>query len=131
LRISKRKFDGWVRLPQERAEKLSLEQIVNKIKFKLVTKMPVSKYKCGLKSGNFVRLKKDIVVKDHKRKPTGKIYPAGEIWKVVNGSKEKPIVVWFRQADGKFHTWDDDKSIFDWFELIEEEIFNVATDGIA
>ena len=37
-----------------------------KNKFKLITKMPVSKYKCGLKAGDFVRLKKNIVVRGKK-----------------------------------------------------------------
>jgi hypothetical protein len=93
---------------------------VTKRKFKLVTKMPVSKYKCGLKSGDFVRLKKDIAVKDHRGKPTGEVHRAGEIWKVIKGSKEKPVVLWMRQADGKLHTWDDDENFFKWFELVKK-----------
>jgi hypothetical protein len=94
---------------------------MSKNKLKLVTKMPVSKYKCGLKAGDFVRLKKDVVVRNHKNRPTGKIHHAGEIWDVVKGSKEKPIVVWLRQPDGKLHTWDDNNSIFDWFELVKQD----------
>jgi len=37
--------------------------------------------------------------------------------------------VWFRQPDGRRHTWDDDVSIFQTFELISEEIFDVVNDG--
>jgi hypothetical protein len=94
-----------------------------KNKFKLITKMPVSKYKCGLKAGDFVRLKKDIVVRGKKNRPTGKIHHADEIWNVVKGSKEKPIAVWLQQPDGKLYTWDDDDSIFDWFELVKQGAF--------
>ena len=89
-----------------------------KSKYKHVTDYPVTKYKCGLKAGDRVRLKRDIVVRDHKGKPTGKVYRKGEKWTVLSGAKEKPLVVWFRQADGERQTWDDDKSIFDTFEIV-------------
>ncbi len=88
-------------------------------KYKLVTKYPVKKYRCGLKAGDKIRLKKDILVRDHQGKPTGKIYPRGEIWTVLPGARERPVVVWFLQADGERHTWDDDKSIFEAFEIVE------------
>ena len=89
--------------------------------------MPVSKYKCGLESGNYVRLKKKLVVKDAKGKRVA-VHNADEMWKVVNGSKEKPLVVWLRQPDGRLHTWDDNNSIFHWFELIPGDVFDVVNE---
>jgi hypothetical protein len=77
----------------------------------------ISEYKCGLVAGQRVRLKKDII-KSCRGVPTGKIYPAGEEWIVLPGIKTDPVL-WFRQADGERHTWDDDKaSIDEWFERI-------------
>ena len=89
-----------------------------KSKFKLIGEYPIKEYACGLTAGQKVKLLKDIVMEDHHGKPTGSIYNAGEIWEVLSGSKEPPIVVWLRQPDGKRHTWDDDSSIFDYFEVI-------------
>ena len=91
----------------------------SKSHYKLVSEYPIKKYKCGLKAGDRVRLKRNIVVQDHKGKPTGKVYPKGEIWTVLTGAKEKPVVVWFRQADGNRHTWDDDESIYEMFEVVQ------------
>jgi hypothetical protein len=83
-------------------------------KYKLVTEYPIKEYQCGLRVNDRVRLKRDIIVRDH----TGKVYPKGEVWTVLSGSKEKPVAVWFRQANGERHTWDDDQSIFETFEVI-------------
>ncbi len=89
-------------------------------KFILVAEYSVTKYKCGLKAGDRVRLKKDLVVRDYKNRPTGEVHPKGEIWTVLRGSIVKGEVdVWFRQADGEVHSWDDNReSIAEWFELI-------------
>jgi hypothetical protein len=87
-------------------------------KWKFVNEYHIEKYKCGLKAGDRVRLKHDIVITDHKGNPPSKVYPRGEIWNVLTGAKEEPIVVWFRQADGERHTWDDDESIYETFEII-------------
>lgn len=89
-----------------------------KNKWKLIGDYPIKKYACGLVAGKKVKLIKDIVQEDHRGKPTGVIYKAGEIWEVLSGSKEPPIVVWLRQPDGKRHTWDDDSSIYEYFEAI-------------
>jgi len=89
-----------------------------KKEWKLIGDYPIKKYSCGLTAGQKVRLRKDIVVKDHTGKPTGAVHKAGEIWEVLSGSKEPLIVVWLRQPDGKRHTWDDNPSIFDHFEVI-------------
>ncbi|MBI3986661.1 MAG: hypothetical protein HY343_07070 [Lentisphaerae bacterium] len=95
---------------------------MTKDKYLLVTKYPVTKYKCGLKAGDRVCLKKDLIVKDHRNRPTGDIHRKGEVWTVLRGSKEGRIDVWFRQPDGKPHTWDDTpKSIEEWFEVVKKE----------
>jgi hypothetical protein len=91
---------------------------MNKIRF--VSEYPIDQYRCGLKAGDKVRLKRDIVVHDSQGKPTGGIHRAGEVWRVLPGAKSKPIVVWLLQADGQRHTWGDDKSIFETFEQVEE-----------
>ncbi len=89
--------------------------------YKPVKDYPIEKYKCGLKAGDKIRLLRDILIKDHNDKPTGKIYRKGEVWTVLPGAKETPVVVWFRQADGELHTWDDDKSIFETFQKINDK----------
>lgn len=91
---------------------------MSKDNYQFVANYPVKKYRCGLKAGDKVRLKKQIVVRDHTGKPTGKIYPAGQIWTVLQGARKKPKVVWFRQTNGGSHTWDDDQSVFETFELV-------------
>ena len=93
---------------------------MTKDKYILVTEYPISEYKCGLKVGDRVRLKKDLIVRDHRNRPTGDVHRKGEVWTVLKGSKEGRIDVWFRQPDGKSHTWDDDAaSINEWFEMIQ------------
>jgi hypothetical protein len=89
-----------------------------KSEWKLIDDYPIKTYSCGLIAGQKVKLKKDIVVEDHAGKVTGIVHKAGEIWEVLSGSKEPPIVVWLRQPDGNRHTWGDDPSIFEHFEVI-------------
>ena len=89
--------------------------------WKLITEYNVENYKCGLKAGDLIRVKHDIVVRDHNDKPTGDIHKAGEIWTVLYGAEEDPGVVWLRQPDGERHTWDDTESIFDTFEKVTTE----------
>jgi hypothetical protein len=84
--------------------------------WKLVDTYTVSSYRCGLRAGDRVALRRDFVVRDHLGRPTGKVYPAGEVWSVLNGSEDDPGVIWFRQADGERHTWDDGPEVFEWFE---------------
>ena len=91
-----------------------------KEEWRFVNQYPIENYKCGLKAGDNVRLRHDIIIKDHKGKPTGKIYPKGEIWNILTGAKEEPMVVWLLQADGNRHTWDDDESIFETFEVVRD-----------
>jgi hypothetical protein len=95
---------------------------MTKDKYILVTEYPVTEYKCGLKSGDQVRLKKDLIVRDHRNRPTGDVHRKGEVWTVLRGSKEGRIDVWLRQPDGKSQTWDDDAvSIDEWFERMAKE----------
>lgn len=95
--------------------------------WKLVTSYSVSTYRCGLRAGDRVALRDNLVVRDHRGEPTGKVYPAGELWQVLKGSKDDTGVVWFRQADGHRHTWDDDPEIFETFEVIHRADPDPAT----
>lgn len=88
-------------------------------KWKLVTEYPVTEYRCGARAGESVRLRQRIVVTNHRGKPTGKVHEAGEIWVVLSGAAEPPVVLWLRQPDGERQTWDDDAGFWDWFERIE------------
>jgi len=85
--------------------------------WKLFNEYPITEYKCGLKAGDRVVLRKDLVILDDKGNPTGEIHSRGEAWVVLPGSNLSPNVVWFHQADGKRHTWNDDATIPEWFEV--------------
>jgi hypothetical protein len=89
-----------------------------KPEWKLVTDFSVAEYRCGLRAGNHIRLKSDIVVKDVKRRATGAVHKAGEVWTVLSGAKDDPGVLRLQQADGKPHFWDDDMTVFDKFDRI-------------
>ena len=86
--------------------------------WKLVTEFPVVEYQCGARAGDSLRLRKDIVVRNHLGNPTGQVHRADEIWQVLRGTESPPTVVWLRQPDGKSHTWDDDPGLWEWFERI-------------
>lgn len=77
-------------------------------------------YACGLRPGDRVRLLRDLVIRDHRNRPTGDMHPKGEIWTVLPDSCSTRRDLWFRQADGELHTWDDDQSVSDWFERVPE-----------
>ncbi len=87
--------------------------------WKLVDSYSVPTYLCGVKAGDRVSLRRDLVIRDHLGNPTGKTHPAGEIWTVLSGSKHDPGILWFRQADGDRHTWDDEPEVFNWFDKVE------------
>ena len=76
-----------------------------------VTEYPITQYRCGARDGDQVRL----------RIPIGE-HPAGEIWSVLSGAAEEPIVVWLRQADGELHTWSDDEDFLATFELLPRDV---------
>jgi len=92
-----------------------------KAKWQLISADSVTEYKCGARAGERVRLRKDIVVCDHRGKATGDVHRAGEIWLVTRGSAEPPLDLWLRQPDGKAHTWSDDAHFWEWFERINED----------
>lgn len=91
----------------------------SKKEIRLITEYSVQNYRCGLKAGDQVRLKKHIQVRNHLGHFTSKFYRSGEVWTVLPGSKEEPNVVWFCQSNGKRHTWDDDPSLFKTFDLMK------------
>ena len=79
-----------------------------------------SEYKCGLIAGRSVALRKDLIVLDHRGKPTGEIRPKGEVWKVLRGLHSDPVV-WFRQPNGERFTWADvSAEVAGWFELVDD-----------
>ena len=89
-----------------------------KSKWKLVTEYPITDHQCGARAGERVRLRRDIVVRDRRGKPTGDVHRAGEIWTVINGAAEPPLDVWLRRPDGERHTWSDDADFWNWFEKV-------------
>jgi hypothetical protein len=89
-----------------------------KSEWKFIDTYDVTEYQCGLKAGDWVRLKRDLHLTLHDGTPAG-VNRAGEIWRVLSGASEDPGVVWLRQPDGDRHTWSDDPTIFDWFEKVD------------
>ena len=83
--------------------------------WKLVGSYTVSTYRCGLRAGDRVALRRDLIVNDRRGKPTGEVHRIGEVWTVLHGSEADPGVLWLRQADGERQTWDDGPEVFDWF----------------
>jgi len=76
-------------------------------------------YRCGLIVGQRVRLKQNIVIKNHKGLPTGEVHPSGEEWIVLPGITSDSAL-WFLQANGERSTWDDDASeVEKWFTLVQ------------
>jgi len=78
-----------------------------KDKWVLVTEYPIKAYPCGARAGDRVRLREDVVIRDHAHKPTGEVRPTGEIWTVLCGAAHEPNVMYLRQPDGERHCWDD------------------------
>lgn len=81
---------------------------------RFVKDYPVKTYKRGLKAEDELRLKEDLPITDSRQREV-KAHLQGEIWQVLRGT---PGVVWLQQPSGKMHTWDDDHSIYETFELI-------------
>lgn len=84
-----------------------------------ITEFDLLEYRCGLWAGDLVRLTKDLPIVDHDGRPTG-VHRQGEIWGVVSGSHQDPDVLWLQQPNGDWHTWDDDESVWDQFERVDE-----------
>lgn len=94
--------------------------------WKYIDRYDVLEYRCGLRAGDYVRLRRDLVIRDSQGNPTGEIHNAGEIWQVLPGASEDPQVVFLLQPDGQRHTWDDDPSIYEWFEKVNPSEGNVS-----
>ncbi len=84
----------------------------SKPEWQLIGDYPVTEYKCGARAGEQVRLRRDLVVRDHKGKPTGEVHREGELWTVLNGCAVPPFDVWLRQPDGH------DDNFWNWFERV-------------
>jgi hypothetical protein len=82
--------------------------------WRLVSEYGIVRYRCGLVSGDKVRVIDKIVIKTN-GKPTGKVHEVGEIWTVLGGVEDEPEVIWLRDADGKRGTWDS-ASFFTYFK---------------
>ena len=89
-----------------------------KQKWKLVDSFPITTYRCGAQAGDRVRLRRDLIIRAG-GKPTGKVYPEGEIWTVIRGAKESPRALWLKAPDGLTHTWEDGELFWDWFEKFQ------------
>lgn len=79
-------------------------------------------YKCGLKPGTKVRLRRhlDIVLMTKKtpKKPV-MTHLAGQVWVVLQPRPQDPVV-FFLRPDGEMHTWDDSiESINEYFDILE------------
>jgi len=86
-----------------------------------VTEFNIERYQCGLVAGDKLRLKHDIIVRDAEGEPTGDVHEAGGIWEVLTGAEADPEVLWLKQPDGEYHSWDDDPTVFEMFERVAPE----------
>lgn len=68
----------------------------------------ISKYQCGLKAGEYVKLKTDLA-----------LYEADEVFEVLSGAEEDPSCLWLRDFAGEHMSWDDESGIFEFFERID------------
>ena len=91
---------------------------MSKATFHLISHFDMQTYRCGVKAGAVLRLRHDIAIRDHTGSATGKVLHAGGIWKVLPGAKQDPDAVRLEQPDGKLHTWGDDPTLFDAFEVV-------------
>lgn len=85
--------------------------------WKLITSYELANYPCGLKVGDQLRLRRDLIMTDHDGKPTGKSFLQGAVFEVLPGVTKEPNVIWLLSPDENRHTWDE-TSIFDKFEII-------------
>ena len=85
---------------------------------KLITDFPKIAYECGIRAGERVRLRRELIAHHESGEPTGENHQSSEIWKVLRGTSEKPSVVWLSQPDGERHVWSDDNVFWEWFERV-------------
>ena|SRR5215216_8310 len=91
----------------------------SKSEWKLISDYPITKYQCGIRAGERVRLRQELVVRDDRGEPT-RVHRAGDIWTVLSGAAEQPGVIWLRQPNGERHTWDDGDIFWTSFERIDD-----------
>ena len=91
----------------------------------LVTEYPIKEYPCGARAGDHVRLRQDIVFRDHTGKPTGEVHHTGETWSVLRGAAREPDVIYLRQPDGETHCWPD-AVFFETFEILLHDADDAA-----
>jgi hypothetical protein len=76
-------------------------------------------YKCGLRAGQRVRLRKDLPI-TRSDGTLVEVTPCGQIWEVLPGVHSDPVL-WFREPSGERHTWDDDPALVaEWFEIVSD-----------
>ena len=85
--------------------------------WELIADYPVTTYANGIQAGDRVRLRKQLVIRDHQGKATGIVHEAGDEWTVLSGTADEPDLIWLRQPDGDRHTWDV-PSFPEWFEVV-------------
>lgn len=75
-----------------------------------VSTFTIEQYQCGLRAGERVRLRRDYIA------PDGERFEVGTVWEVLTGAVEDPECLWLERPDGQLQEFDDEHSIFDWFE---------------
>jgi hypothetical protein len=93
---------------------------MKKDKWMLVSEYPLKEYPCGVRAGDRVRLRQDIIVRDHTDKPTGEVHHAGDVWTVLSGAEHEPHIIYLRQSDGERHTWED-RVFLESFEILPRD----------
>lgn len=91
----------------------------NPDEWKLVTEYSLLRYPCGVAAGERIRLRRELVIRDHAGLPTGPVLAAGEVWTVRPGNVNEPDTIWLCEPSGHAHTWDA-ASLWDWFERVAE-----------
>lgn len=76
-------------------------------------------YKCGLKAGERLRLFRPLEITSHDGTLL-RIRDPGEIWTVLPPCRTDPVI-FLSEPGGDRHTWDDDYSIFEYFEQVNDD----------
>jgi hypothetical protein len=87
--------------------------------YKAVFEYKRLQYPCGLEAGDKLRVTSEIIVCDHRNRPTGYVHQVGEVWEVLPGVEDELNVIWLRDPSGEEQTWDD--TILDTFQKIEQK----------
>lgn len=76
-------------------------------------------HRIAIRSGDRVRLRQPLAIRNHDGTLTGEVHCAGEVWTVLKGCAHEPEVIWLRELNGDSHTWSDD-DFFEWFEVVSD-----------